>query len=55
MTDTQRVADPDLVGMGGHADTLHMWSQIVGKVMLELARRWRITGGRSPCTSPIGD
>lgn len=31
-------------------DTLHMWTQIVGKVRLA-TRRWSTTGGRSPCTS----
>ena len=31
-------------------DTLHMWTQIVGKIRL-LTRPWLIIGGRSPCTS----
>ena len=30
-------------------DTLHLWTQVVGKVRLALDR-WSTTGGRSPCT-----
>ena len=32
-------------------DTLHMWTQIVGKVRMALGHRWSTTGGRWRCTS----
>ena len=38
--------------MAATYDTLHLWTQIVGKTRLALARRCRTTGGRWRSTSP---